>query len=77
MTRRSLVGLFAAGAVRALRALPVPKIKDIQVIATEPGGVRLTVIKILTDQDGLYGYGCATFTQRADLVVAAVERSVA
>ena len=74
MTRRSLVGLFAAGAVRALRALPVPKIKDIQVIATEPGGVRLTVIKILTDQDGLYGYGCATFTQRADLVVAAVER---
>ena len=74
MTRRSLVGLFAAGAVRALRALPVPKIKDIQVIATEPGGVRLTVVKILTDQDGLYGYGCATFTQRADLVVAAVER---
>jgi mannonate dehydratase len=74
MTRRTLVGLFAAGAVRALRALPVPKIKDVQVIATEPGGVRLTVVKILTDQDGLYGYGCATFTQRADLVVAAVER---
>ena len=74
MTRRSLVGLFAAGAIRALRAMPVPKIKDIQVIATEPGGVRLTVVKILTDQDGLYGYGCATFTQRADLVVAAVER---
>jgi mannonate dehydratase len=74
MTRRTLVGLFAAGAVRALRGMPVPKIKDIQVIATEPGGVRLTVVKILTDQDGLYGYGCATFTQRADLVVAAVDR---
>ena len=28
----------------------------------------------MTDQDGLYGYGCATFTQRADLVNAAVEK---
>jgi Mandelate racemase / muconate lactonizing enzyme, N-terminal domain len=34
---------------------------------------RLTVVKITTDQDGLYGYGCATFTQRADLVKPAVE----
>jgi mannonate dehydratase len=32
------------------------------------------VVKILTDQDGLYGYGCATFTQRADLVGPAVEK---
>ena len=40
-------------------------------IATAPGGLRLSVVKIVTDQDGLYGYGCATFTQRADLVVAA------
>jgi mannonate dehydratase len=32
------------------------------------------VVKITTDQDGLYGYGCATFTQRADLVKPAVER---
>lgn len=54
--------------------MPVPKIKDVSVIATEPAGVRLTVVKIQTDQDGLYGYGCATFTQRADLVVDAVNR---
>jgi mannonate dehydratase len=74
MQRRSFLTLFAAGAVRALHGLPVPKIKDVQVIATAPGGVRLSVVKILTDQDGLYGYGCATFTQRADLVNAAVER---
>jgi mannonate dehydratase len=59
---------------RATRGLPSPKIQDIQVVATEPGGVRLVVVKILTNQDGLYGYGCATFTQRADLVVEAVER---
>jgi mannonate dehydratase len=52
--------------------MPIPKIKDVSVIATEPAGVRLVVVKIVTDQDGLYGYGCATFTQRADLVVEAV-----
>ncbi|HEX4809501.1 MAG TPA: enolase C-terminal domain-like protein [Bryobacteraceae bacterium] len=43
-------------------------------ITTQPAGVRLVVVKIVTDQDGLYGYGCATFTQRADLVVEAVNR---
>ncbi len=59
---------------RATRAMPSPRIKDISVIECEPQGVRLTVVKITTDQDGLYGYGCATFTQRADLVKPAVER---
>jgi mannonate dehydratase len=44
------------------------------VIETQPANARLTVVKILTDQDGLYGYGCATFTQRAELVRVAVER---
>ena len=61
-------------AARAVRGLPSPIIKDIKVITTQPSGVRLVVVKILTDQDGLYGYGCATFTQRADLVVPAVEK---
>jgi mannonate dehydratase len=61
-------------AASATRGLPVPKIKDISVIECQPAGVRLTVVKITTDQDGLYGYGCATFTQRADLVKPAVER---
>src|SRR5258707_965543 len=59
---------------KAVRGLPSPKIKDVSVIATQPGGSRLVVVKITTDQDGLYGYGCATFPQRADLVVAAVEK---
>lgn len=59
---------------KATRATPSPKIKDVQVIATAPQGLRLIVVKILTDQDGLYGYGCATFTQRADLVVPAIEK---
>lgn len=69
--RREFLALAAAP---VLRGMPVPKIKDVSVIATEPEGVRLIVVKIQTDQDGLYGYGCATFTQRADLVVEAVNR---
>jgi mannonate dehydratase len=63
-----------AHAQNAIRGTPTPTIRDIQVIATAPAGLRLVVVKVLTDQDGLYGYGCATFTQRADLVVPAVER---
>src|SRR5208283_6016016 len=59
---------------RATRGTGAPRIKDIGVIESQPAGVRLVVVKILTDQDGLYGYGCATFTQRADLVVPAVEK---
>jgi mannonate dehydratase len=86
MNRRSLLQLVGAGAVtaretraqetiqKATHALPSPKIKDVQVIATAPAGLRLVVVKVITDQDGLYGYGCGTFTQRADLVVMAVEK---
>jgi mannonate dehydratase len=59
---------------RATRAMPSPKIKDVQVITSQPAGVRLIVVKVLTDQPGLYGYGCGTFTQRADLVPVAVDK---
>ena len=61
-------------AARAVRGMPSPRIKDVSVIATQPAGARLSVVKVVTDQDGLFGYGCATFTQRADLVNLAVER---
>ncbi len=50
-----------------------PKIKDIQVILTEPDNIRLVIVKIITDQDGLYGVGCATFTQRPNPVLSAIE----
>jgi mannonate dehydratase len=71
MLRREFLALAAAS---ALRGMPTPKIRDVSVITCAPGGVRLVVVKVTTDQDGLYGYGCATFTQRADLVVEAVTR---
>jgi mannonate dehydratase len=59
---------------RATRGMKSPIIKDVQTVAVQPGNVRLVVVKIVTDQDGLYGYGCATFTQRAEVVVAAVDK---
>src|ERR1039458_6800645 len=66
--------LLPARAQTATRGMPAPIIKDVTVIATAPAGLRLSVVKVTTDQDGLYGYGCATFTQRAELVNAAVEK---
>ncbi len=59
---------------RATRAMPSPRIKDIQVIATQPGDAHLVVVKVITEQDGLYGYGCASFNRGAVLVVDAVEK---
>jgi mannonate dehydratase len=38
---------------RATRGMAAPHIKDISVIATAPQGLRLVVVKITTDQDGL------------------------
>ena len=58
----------------ATRGMKVPLIKDVTCINTAPEGSRLCVVKITTDQPGLYGYGCATFTQRADLIGPAVEK---
>ena len=49
-------------------------ITDVQAILTQPGNSRLVIIKVLTSEDGLYGLGCATFTQRVFAVEAAVER---
>ena len=42
----------------------MPIIKDIRTILTAPEGVNLIVVKVETDQEGLYGLGCATFAYR-------------
>ena len=56
------------------RGLPPAKITDVKALLTAPPGLpRTVVVKIETDQSGLYGWGCATFTQRAKLVVTAVD----
>ena len=40
------------------------KVKNVKVIMTEPENIRLVIVKIETNEPGLYGVGCATFTQR-------------
>ncbi|MCD6284678.1 MAG: starvation-sensing protein RspA [Anaerolineae bacterium] len=49
-------------------------IKDVKIILTQPAGSRLVIVKVITSEPGLYGLGCATFTQRFHAVVAAIER---
>jgi mannonate dehydratase len=47
-------------------------VRDVQVILTQPQGQRLIVVKVITSEPGLYGLGCATFTQRFHAVQAAI-----
>ncbi|HEU4752939.1 MAG TPA: enolase C-terminal domain-like protein, partial [Armatimonadota bacterium] len=48
-------------------------ITNIRTILTAPDGVRLVVVRVDTSEPGLYGLGCATFTQRPLAVAAAVD----
>lgn len=54
------------------KGLPPVKIKSVKAIATAPQGSNLIVVKVETTEPGLYGLGCATFTQRAVAVVTAI-----
>lgn len=49
-------------------------IEDVKVITTQPAGSRLVIVKVITSEPGLYGLGCATFTQRFHAVVTAIEK---
>ncbi len=49
-------------------------IQDVRTILTQPDHSRLIVVKIITSEPGLYGLGCATFTQRFHAVHTAIER---
>jgi mannonate dehydratase len=49
------------------------KITNVKVVCTAPERIRLVVVKVETSDPGLYGWGCATFTQRPLTVKTAVE----
>src|SRR5438093_1586422 len=66
-------GVGPQGAAQG-RNLPPLRITDVRTILTQPAGIRLVVVKVLTNEPGLYGLGCATFTQRARVVETAVDR---
>jgi mannonate dehydratase len=49
------------------------QIRDVKTILTAPEGANLVVVKIETNEPGLFGLGCATFTQRHAVVHTAIE----
>jgi len=85
----ALAGLMGSrpGAARAAEAeeqkdLPATggsplKITKVKAILTSPARIRLCVVKVETSEPGLYGVGCATFTQRIRAVATAVEQYLA
>ncbi len=76
-----ILGLFGTPRARAesritpsySKGVPPVTIKSVKAIATAPSGSNLIVVKVETSEPGLYGLGCATFTQRAVAVVTAIE----
>jgi len=49
------------------------KITKVRAICTAPEGIPLVLVKVETSQPGLYGVGCATYTQRFLTVAHAVD----
>jgi mannonate dehydratase len=64
----------ASIAEEAARGTPPLRITDVKTFLTSPAKIRLVVVKVLTNEPGLYGLGCATFTQRARAVETAVDK---
>lgn len=52
------------------------RITAVRAVVTAPEGIPLVVVKVETSDEGLYGLGCATFTQRWKAVVTFVQEYV-
>ncbi|MEV5008493.1 enolase C-terminal domain-like protein [Streptomyces sp. NPDC055692] len=53
------------------------RITNVRIVLTAPAGTTLVVVRVDTSEPGLYGLGCATFTQRAAAVAAVVDNYLA
>jgi mannonate dehydratase len=73
-SRNPAAQLWAQEKPPSARGLPALKITDIKTLLTAPNGIRLVIVKVMTSEPGLYGLGCATFTQRANVVQTAVDQ---
>lgn len=75
-----LLGLFSSFEARAekyekpayAKGMAPVTIKSVKAILTAPAGSNLIVVKVETSEPGLYGLGCATYTQRATVVIPAI-----
>jgi mannonate dehydratase len=52
------------------------RVTAVRAVVTAPEGLPLVVVRVDTSEPGLYGLGCATFTQRYAAVAAAVDEHV-
>jgi len=56
------------------RGLPPVKITDVKTILAQPEGEHLVIVKVMTNEPGLYGIGCATHNERPLAVAAAIDQ---
>jgi len=66
-------GPLAQAQETARRGMPPLKITDVKVILTQPGADHLVIVKVLTNEPGLYGVGCATHRERPLPVASYIE----
>jgi mannonate dehydratase len=66
-------GPLHAAQAAARKGLPPLKITDLKVILTQPAGDQLVIVKLMTDEPGLYGLGCATHRERPLAVASLLE----
>src|SRR4026209_1130132 len=89
MNRRNFLNQLSRGAALGALMTSAPalhaqsrvsgplKLTKVKAILTAPARTRLCVVKVEISEPGLYGVGCATFTQRIRTVVTAVNEYLA
>jgi mannonate dehydratase len=61
-------GPLAQAQETARRGMPALKITDVKTILTQPRADHLVIVKVMTNEPGLFGVGCATHRERPNAV---------